>query len=796
MKNTTAQRILFSLTLATIMLVATCSAAPEAITGIPSTSAKIAPAVELKVQPFDLTQVRILDGPFKDAMQLNIKYLHDLDPDRLLHTFRINASLPTNAEPLGGWERPDCELRGHCTGHFLSGCALAFAQSDDAKLKAKANYVVAELAKCQKALGNTGYLSAYPEEQIDRVEAKDRVWAPYYTLHKIIAGLVDMYMYCDNDQALHVAENMAKWSHSRMAKFTDQQRQQILDATEQGGMNDILRKLYVLTGNKSYLATADLFDQASYNDPLAQHKDNLTGQHANSFIPNIVGTAAKYEITGDQKQRDIVSFFFDRVTQQRMYATGGTSDHEHFPQAGKLAKAVSSNSHESCCTYNMLKLTEHLFRWNPSARYADYYERALYNAILPTIDPDTGMTMYYVAMQSGLFKTFGCETNCFWCCTGSGMENHVKYSTGIYYHDDQSLYVNLFIASKLNWADKHLTLTQNTNFPEEQATTLTLALKKTTPLKIRIRLPYWAKDGVTAKVNGQPQTAPVVQNGYMVLDRKWNNGDKIKIEMPMSLHTHAMNDNPDKIAVMYGPIVLTGKLGTEGLNKKTIYKHYGPRGVPVEVPAIVTEHDNPQAWIKPIDTKSLTFKTNNAAKPNDVTLVPFYKLFHERYAIYWKKQTPQQWAQHLQQVKEKEETEKARQATLIDEVKIADKTSEAKHNLQGKGYLQGKYMERNWIHAQNPSWFSYDLKVDPASPCKLSVTYWGADSGDKTFDILVNNKKIATQTLDSLSPGHFIDIYYDIPVNLTKGKKTITVKFNPHDDNIAGGIFGIATMKK
>lgn len=772
-------------------------AAEQTMSPVPSPAVKTETAVRLQAQPFDLRQVRLLDGPFKEAMKLNLQYLHDLDADRLLHTFRINAGLASEARPLGGWENPNGELRGHSIGHFLSGCALAYAQADDAKLKRKGDYVVAELAKCQAALGESGYLSAWPEEFIDRVEARQRVWAPYYTLHKIMAGLVDMYRYGGNGEALEVAKGMARWAESRMSKYSRQEVQAILDATEQGGMNDILRQLYALTGDKSYLATAARFDQDSYNVPLARGEDNLTGQHANSFIPNIVGSARAYELTGEAADRRIAEFFWERVTAHRMYATGGTSDHEHFPEADTLSRAVSSNSHESCCSYNMLKLTQHLFTWEPSARYGDYTERALYNAILPTIDPETAMTMYYVAMRSGLFKTFGTPDNAFWCCTGTGMENHVKYGGMIYYRDAQGLYVNLFIPSELNWKDKGLMLRQETQFPREQTSVLTLALEQSQRLKIRIRKPYWVDGDMGVKVNGKTVKAAAA-NGYVTLNRRWKDGDRIELDLPMGLHLHRMPDDEHMAAVMYGPLVLAGELGSEGMTEKSVYGHYGHGGEPVPVPALVVTEEtaSPAEWIVPVDGKPLTWRTANAGKPSDVTLVPFYRLFGQRYAVYWRLTSEAQWQQQQEEARRQARLEKQRQALLIDEVEIGREESEKAHRFKGENFQQGVYSDRHWIHADYPGWISYELKVQAGQPGCLSVTYWGGDSGNRRFTILVDGQKIAEQQLSSLSPGQFVDVKYELPADLVGSKETITVRFEPLEGHVAGGIFGVATLKE
>ncbi|MBN2136318.1 MAG: glycoside hydrolase family 127 protein [Sedimentisphaerales bacterium] len=424
--------------------------------------------IEFKARPFSLKQVRLLDGPFKENMERTRKYLHELDSDRLLHTFRLNAGLPSSAEPLGGWESPSVEVRGHIMGHYLSACAMMYASTSDEKLKAKADVIVAELGKCQKALGNSGYLSAFPETFIDRVESLKGVWAPYYTLHKIYAGLIDMYVHCGNIQALEIAEKMAAWNKVRLDKIDRVHMQKMLNQTEQGGMNEAFANLYALTGRPDYLAMSRRFNQDRYTEPLARGEDRLKSEHVNSFIPNIIGTARQYELAAEPRDRKIAEYFWSQVVNHRSYCTGGTSNNEHWrSDPDQLAVQLGDHTQESCCTYNMLKLTRQLFTWNAETRYADYYERALYNSILSTQNPRTGMMMYFVPLASGRWKMYNLPYDSFWCCTGTGLENHAKYGDSIYFHNGDTLFVNLFIASELDWKQQGVRIRQETAFPEQ-----------------------------------------------------------------------------------------------------------------------------------------------------------------------------------------------------------------------------------------------------------------------------------------------------------------------------------------
>ena len=602
-------------------------------------SSSVKSAIDLKAQPFSLKQVRLLDGPFKDAMERDRKYLHELSSDRLLHTFRINAGLPSSAQPLGGWESPNGELRGHSMGHYLSACALMYASTGDEELKAKADAIVAELAKCQAALGTSGYLSAYPETFFDRVEALRQVWAPYYSLHKIYAGLLDMYTYCDNKQALEIAEKMAAWNKGRLDKIDEDQMQQILNRTEQGGMNEMLANLYAITGNSDYLDMSERFNQNSYIEPLLRGEDRLKSQHVNSFIPNMIGTARQYELTADPNNRKIAEYFWSQVVNHRSYCTGGTSNSERWQSdPDQLANQLSDNTQETCCTYNMLKLTRHLFSWSADVQYADYYERALYNSILSTQNPETGMMMYFVPLATGRWKIYNTPNTSFWCCTGTGMENHAKYGDSIYFHHDRTLYVNLFIPSELTWSQQGVRIRQETDFPERDSTTLTVQAKKPTRLDIRVRIPYWATQGAAVKVNGEPLEVTSEPGSYLVVDRQWKNGDKLEITIPMSLHTHPMPDDESLVALMYGPLVLAGELGSEGLTSQNVHTTQNwyrfPEAQIATASPLIVSSDNVNDWIEPVAGKPLTFKTIGQSR--EITLVPYHKLFNQKYIIYWK----------------------------------------------------------------------------------------------------------------------------------------------------------------
>ena len=589
--------------------------------------------VEWKVRPFPLRQVRLGEGSCKTAMEADRRYLNSLPPDRLLHTFCLNAGLPTSAQPLGGWEAPDCELRGHYAGgHYLSSAAMMYASTGDEDLQKNADTVVAELAKCQDVLKSGGYLSAFPIEFFDRLRNRERVWAPFYTIHKIIAGNLDMYVHCGNQQALEVAEKMAGWVAGYTGPLSYDHMQRIL-GTEFGGMGEVLANLYAVTGKDEYLDVAQRFDKNWFLDPLARHRDELKGLHVNTHIPQVIAAARYYELTGDRRHRNIAEYFWDEVVSERSYSTGGTSNHESWnTDPGQLSTELSTDTTECCCAYNMMKLTRHLFGWSPSARLMDYYERVLFNHRLGTINPEDGTMMYYLPLASGYWKTFGKPFDSLWCCTGTGSEEYAKLADTIYFHDDKSLYVNLYIDSRLDWPEKGLKLTQETRFPQEQGTTLTISANAPVEMAINLRIPYWVQGG-KVKINRTVLPAFASPSSYLTLNRLWKNGDQIELSLPMGLHIDSMPDDETVQAVMYGPLVLAARF--DPVSKNMMYGDYQPKASDLyKVPDIVADPATPTAWVEPDAKEPLLFHAVGQSQP--LTLSPLNEIIHERYAVYWK----------------------------------------------------------------------------------------------------------------------------------------------------------------
>src|ERR1035437_3261647 len=754
---------------------------------------KVTPVVE----PFALADVRLLDGPFRDAMLRDQKYLLALEPDRLLHTFRVNVGLPSSAQPLGGWEEPKGELRGHSLGHYLSALSLMYASTGDAEFKRRVDYIVGELAKCQgnsPAAGfHEGYLSAFPESFIDRVEQGKRVWAPWYTLHKIMAGLLDANQQCGNAQALDVLTKMADWVKFRVDNLTPEQMQKSLD-TEHGGMNEVLANLYAVTGDTNYLRVAEAFNHQKVFGPLARGEDKLDRLHANTQILKIIGATREFELTGDPQFLTVAQTFWDAVALHRSYVIGGDSDHEHFFPAGDFAKHLSTDTAETCNTYNMLKLTRELFALEPSAAKMDFYERALYNHILASQDPETGMFVYLMSLKPGHFKTYSTPENSFWCCVGTGMENHSKYGDTIYFHDAGSLYVNLFIASELSWPEKNLVVRQETKFPESDSTVLKIKAEKPVNFALKIRHPAWATSGLDVTVNGRRQPVTSTPGSYFTLPRDWHDGDKVEIHFPMKLHTEPLPGVSNTVAILYGPIVLAGELGTNAMPNPITADQTDFSKLPApEAPVFVGDMAKLLKQIEPVAGRLLTFRTHDLGQPRDVTLIPFYQLHRQRYSVYWKLLSTTEWTAQTAELAAAEARRVAEEAHVVDSVSPGEQQSETDHKLQGGDTQSGDFDGRKWRHASD--WFSYEVKVLPDQPVQLVCTFWGGDAGGREFDVVVDGNIVATEKLNNNRPGEFYDAAYALPAELVRGKDKVTVKFSAHPCNLAGGKYGVRFLR-
>jgi DUF1680 family protein len=753
------------------------------------------PAVPFAAQPFPMPQVRLLDGPFRDAMVRDGQYLLSLDTDRLLLNFRVNAGLPSSARPYGGWEAPNCELRGHVVGHYLSACSLMYASTGDPRFKERVDNIVAGFAECQDALAmkgsHPGYLSAFPESFIDRVENSRPVWAPWYTLHKIMAGLLDANQHCGNAQALEVLTNMANWVAFRVDRLSHAQMQRSLE-TEQGGMNEVLANLYAVTGNTNYLRISAAFNHERVLVPLSHGEDRLDRLHANTQIPKVIGATREYDLTGDRDYLTMAETFWNSVALRRSYVIGGDSDHEHFFPTNEFARHLSTDTCETCNTYNMLKLTRDLFEIEPNAAQMDFYERGLYNHILASQDPETGMFVYLMSLRPGHFKVYSTPEDSFWCCVGTGMENHAKYGDTIYFHDDNTLYVNLFIASELSWPVKGLVVRQEHTIPESDTASFNIKAKQPISLTLKLRHPAWATSGFVVKINGKKQKVSSSPSSYLSLTREWRDGDTLEVQMPMALHTEYLPDVSNEIAILYGPVVLAGELGTNSMPdpltpNQTDYSH-----LPVpSAPMFVASAADLLKHVKPVKGQPLTFQTRGIGRPVDVTLIPFYELHRQRYSVYWRLITDAEWRTNAPIFAAEEAKRMADEARVVDVIRLGEQQSETDHKLQGEDTTTGDSFGYKW--RQGTGWFSYEVKVLPGERQQLVVSVRSGNRGAEQYEVQVDGTTLVP--VPSRAPGSAYDAVFDLSPELTAGKHSLAVKFSATSGKSIAGITGIRVLK-
>ncbi|HXG35195.1 MAG TPA: beta-L-arabinofuranosidase domain-containing protein [Bryobacteraceae bacterium] len=766
---------------------------------------KVQPKGAIKAWAFDLTRVRLLEGPFRHAQELDKKYLLDLDPDRLLSRFRKFSGLEPKAPEYTGWEAQT--ISGHTLGHYLSALALMYASTQDRRLLERANYIVDELALAQQAKG-TGFVGGFPEadrlwQEIRAGQIKSEpfnlngIWVPWYTTHKLMAGLRDAYLLCGNGKALEILVRLSDWALELTDKLTDEQMQRML-ATEHGGMLETLADVYALTADPRYLKLAQRFYHRAILDPLADRKDILTGLHGNTQIPKVIGAARLYALTAEDRLRTLARFFWEKVVYERSFVNGGHGENERFFAPDRFAENLTSRTAETCNTYNMLKLTRHLFAWEPSAAIADFYERALYNHILASQHKETGMMIYLCSLKPGHFKVFNTPYESFWCCTGTGFENHAKYGDSIYFYDDEGLYVNLFIASELDWREKGLKIRQETNYPEQPMTRFRFEAAQPVRAALRVRHPWWAPAALRISVNGRRVGAPSKPGGYAVLTREWKIGDVVEVVFPMRLHLESLPGDPNRVAVLYGPVLLAGALGKESMEPPIPYGkgQLDYDGLPAgEVPVIVAPERDPEKWFRRIPgqlrfaaARRELFRGLGSSGTAAPELAPFYDLWDQRYTVYWHYFTPEAWKKTVAEFEQDGRRTRTWADRLTDVFNPGRIRDEREHNFRGQRSSSEEMGLRRYRQAAPGGWFSFEMKVEPGQPMELVCRYWGGHGG-RSFDILVEETRIGSQTLKREKPGEFFEVRYAIPRALTQGKDKVTVKFQAHPKQGAGPLF-------
>jgi uncharacterized protein len=736
---------------------------------------------------FPLTAVKLGPSPFLDAVSANLKYLHKLEPDRLLHNFRVHAKLKPKGEAYGGWEADT--IAGHSLGHYLTACALIHAQTGDAECKRRVTHIIDELDECQRAAGD-GYVAGFTRTKGDATEdgkvifdeiARGEIrsagfnlngcWVPFYNWHKLFSGLFAAHEYCGSEKALPVATRLAGFIDGVFAKLDDEQVETVLNC-EHGGINESMAELFARTNDKRWLALAERIRHRRTLDPMFAQEDKLPGLHANTQIPKVIGLARLHELTKKEDYAVAARFFWQTVTSKYSYVIGGNSDREYFQAADSTSKYITEQTCESCNTYNMLKLTRHLFEWNPNAAYFDYYERAHFNHILAHQNPRTGMFAYMIPLMSGMAREFSSEFNDFWCCVGSGMESHSKHGESIYWKADDHLIVNLFIPSTLDWKEQGAKFDLTTAYPLGEEIALTVSqIAKPASFGISLRIPAWCAEP-QLKINGKPAKI-TGENGYASVYRKWKTGDAISLKLPMKPRLEATKDDPNLVAVLNGPLVLAADLGAADKP----FEGTAPALVGADLLAALTPSKEPVAFL-----------TKGTGRPADLTLKPFYAQWERRTAVYLPKFTEAEWTKEQERVAAEKTRLKDLQARSVDVMKLGDTAAEKDHALVSKISYPLSYRAKPGRDARSEGFFEFKMKVTE-EPLTLRATYWG-EEGKRLFHILVDGTRIASETLGYKKPGEFVERDYPIPPDLLKGKTSVVIRFEPEKGNTAGPVFG------
>ena len=764
---------------------------------------------------FSSGDIRLLDGPFKHARDLNIGVILQYDIDRLLQPFRKEAGLPEKGSRYQNW----AGLDGHVGGHYLSALAMNYAATNNVACKQRMEYMIAELKVCQDA--NTknnadwgiGYAGGVPNSKAIWSAFKKgdfiafrAAWVPWYNIHKMYAGLRDAWLYTGNDDAGTIFLKFCDWGIHITASLSDAQMQSMLD-TEHGGMNEIFADAYQMTGNEKYLTAAKRFSHQMLLDAMAAGNDNLDNKHANTQVPKAIGFQRLGELSHDKKYNDAGSFFWETVTGKRTLAFGGNSRREFFPGATAGADFINdAEGPESCNSYNMLKLTEDLFRTNPSVKYIDYYERTLYNHILSTQHPVHGGYVYFTPVRPRHYRVYSSPNEAMWCCVGSGMENHGKYNQFIYTHQNDSLFLNLFIASQVNWKEKGVTIRQETKFPYEEQTKLIIT-EGASHFKLMARYPSWVAEGaLKIIVNGKSITYLSHPSSFVAIDRSWKAGDVVQIMLPMHNSIEHLPGVMNYIALLHGPILLGAKTGTENLAglvaDDSRWGHIASgKKLPVDKAPILIADDIAAVADKlvPVKNKPLNFTLakQKMANPINVLLQPFYQIHDARYMMYWMALTNTQYRSYLDSIAIAEKQKLALQKRTVDFVAPGEQQPEADHDIQKSNSNTGNRLDEFWRDARNEGYFSYKLATRGETDLNLMVRYWGAERGNRKFDIYIDDEKLLTENnTDKWNQPKFQDAEYMIPDSILKGKKYIRVRFQALPGNTAGAVYYIRLVRK
>jgi DUF1680 family protein len=760
----------------------------------PAGAASPAPSIPVTAKALPLAAVRLLPSPYADAVQANQAYLLRLSADRFLHNYQRFAGLPTKGAIYGGWESDT--IAGEGLGHYLSALSLLYAQTGNPALKPRIDYIVAELARVQQAQGD-GYVAGFMRKRKDGsvVDGKEifpeimrgdirsagfdlnGCWVPLYNWHKVFAGLFDAQAYAANAQALQVALGLAGYIDRVFAALSDEQVQQVL-ACEHGGINESFAELYARTGDRRWLALAQRLYHSKVLVPLTQGRDELANLHSNTQIPKLIGLARLHELTGRRSDADAAGFFWKRVTRHHSYVIGGNGDREYFSAPDSIAAHITEQTCEACCSYNMLKLTRHLYSWAPDAAYFDYYERAHLNHILAHQNPRTGMFTYMTPLMSGVAREFSSEENDFWCCVLSGMESHAKHGDSIYWENGDTLFVNLYIPSTVEWKAVGASLQMDTRYPYEGEIGIKVRrLAGQGRFTLALRVPAWAK-GHRVHVNGKPVSART-EKGYALVRRRWKAGDSVGLSLPLELRLEAAPGNDRVVSLLRGPMVLAADLGPAD-------KPFGglaPALVGADILASFAETDKARA----------VYRSVGSGRPGDMKFTPFYAQYDRRAAVYFNAYTESEWADSEVAFRKEEARLKELAARSVDVMHLGEMQPERDHELQSEISYPVSYRGRNGRDARTGGFFSFRMKCS-GGPLVLQASYWGEER-NRDFHISVDGERIARVKLDGSHPGVFIDREYPVPERLTSGKSSVVVRFEPETGFTAGPVFGVRLFR-
>ncbi|HYG22564.1 MAG TPA: glycoside hydrolase family 127 protein [Verrucomicrobiae bacterium] len=785
-------------------LAQTAIGAPLAVE--PKTPARLTP----------LSSVRLLDeGPFAAAVNANRAYLLAMDPDRLLAPFFREAGLEPKSPPYGNWESSG--LGGHTAGHYLSALSTMIASGADApgrELQRRLEYMVAELDRCQQHSAD-GYIGGVPGGRAiwndianGRLQANgfglNGKWVPWYNLHKTFAGLRDAYVVAGNETARKVLVRYGEWCEQLISKLSDEQMQDMLRA-EHGGMNEVLADIHAITGDEKFLRAARRFSHQAVLEPLQRQEDRLTGLHANTQIPKVIGLARIATLMDDRKANAGARFFWDNVATKRSLAFGGNSVSEHFNDTKDFSGMLEHREGpETCNTYNMLRLTEQLFATEPAARYTDFYERALYNHILASIHPDRPGFVYFTPIRPQHYRVYSHPDKGFWCCVGSGIENPGKYGAFIYADSTNGLYVNLFIPSEITATNLGLTLRQETGFPDQPRTTLALKLRESSEFSLHLRHPGWVAEGEFAvRVNGKPVTVRSTPSSYFELRRVWSDGDRVEIELPMRTTVERLPDGSDWAAILHGPIVLASPSGTNDLaglvanDSRMGHVASGPL-IPLDrAPVLLASAREVPQHVKPVPAaKELRFKLVDIVEPpapGGLPLIPFFRLHDARYQMYWQLTTKQQLAARREQLAAEERARAAREANTLDRVAVGEQQPEVEHDFAGERTDTGLRNNRRWRRGE---WFQYTLNPRGEKNVQLEVTYGSGDT-NRAFEVLANGEPLTAIQTPSQRSAQSVEQRYSIPPALLSraADGRVTIKFAARPGTRVPPVYDVRLMK-